>query len=204
VAGSRTFDDTDPDYFTNAFNTVYGFAGGAFTITAWVQVDQSPPHVDDKAIFTRGDYGGGTNFSYALIFDNGGSMDAFNFYWSTDGTFNAGNVVSFTLGGDAGLDYYFVCLRWDGANFHLSATEQTDGSVAADVTAAFSGTLFNSLNPVVYVGILQGSSIHNMHGQIDEMGVWSRYLSDCEVGKLYTARSGSFTWPSFDANTCVP
>src|SRR5689334_9161442 len=111
VAGSRTYDETNPDYFTEAFNDAFAFSGGAFTITCWGQFDTTV--TSDMSLIARGDFGGGVNFSWALLFDNGTPDDAVNFFWSTDGTFNPGNVISFDLGGSAGLNYYFICLRWD-------------------------------------------------------------------------------------------
>lgn len=203
VSGARTYDESNPDYFTEAFNSLFGFGGGAFSITCWPQFDTTV--TSDMSLIARGDFGGGVNFSWALLFDNGTPNDAVNFFWSTDGTFNAGNVVSFDLGGSVNSSiFYFICLRWDGATFHLSATPQSSGSLATDATASFSGTLSNSGNPTLSVGRLEGSGIHNMRGQIDEMGVWSGYLSDCEVGWLFTAKAGSFTYSSFDPFLCVP
>lgn len=201
VSGSRTYDETTPDYFTESFVTDFGFAGGAFTISAWGQFDVGAPHVDDKAIIARGDFSG-ANFSWALIFDNASPNDLVSFYWSTDGVFNPANVVSFDLGGTVSVNYYFICLRWNGATLHLSATEQTAGSLATDATASFSGTFYNSGSPTLSVGRLEGSSIHYMRGQTDDIGVWSRYLSDCEVQWLFVAKDGTFTYPGFDTLTC--
>lgn len=201
VAGSRTYDETNPDYFTEAFATAYGFVGGSFTIAGWGQFDIGSPHIDDKSIIARGDFGG-SNFSWALIFDNASPNDLISFYWSTDGLFNPANVVSFDLGGSVSVNYYFVCLRWDGVNLHLSATESTDSAVAADTTAAFSGSFWNSGSPTLSVGRLEGSSAHYMRGQTDNMGVWSSYLSDCQVGWLFTSKLGVFTYQNFDALNC--
>lgn len=203
VAGSRTFDETTPDYFTRSFNSAFGFPGQGGTIALWGQFDLGAPHIDDKCMIARGDFSG-SNFSWALIFDNATPNDLVSFYWSTDGTFNAGNVLSFDLGGSVGGNYYFICLRWDGSTLHLSATDQTAGSLAADVTTSFSGTLWNTGSPALSVGRLEGSSAHYMRGQLDDMGVWSGYLSDCDVGWLFTAKAGSFTYGSFDPFLCVP
>ena len=202
VSGSRTYDDSNPDYFTEAFNSAFGFPGGAMTIAGWWQFDTTI--TSDMSLLSRGDFGGGINFSWALIFDNATPNDRVSFYWSTDGTFNPANVVSFDTGGTINsVDYYFICLRWDGSTLRISATDSADGSVAADTTASFSGTLYNSGSPTLSAGRLEGSSVHNMRGQSDNVGVWSRSLSDCEVAWLFTSKSGSFTYPSFDALTCV-
>lgn len=202
VGDARTFvDDDETDYLYRASESVFGFTGD-FTITAWVDLDNTPPAIDDKTIISRGNYAG-ANFSWALIFDNASPDDKFIFYWSTDGVFNAGNVVEFTLSGDASTgDFYFLAVRRTGTTIHISATYRSD-PLESDVTATCSGAFFDDGTNELRVGSLEGSTIHDMRGKIDEVGIWSRYLNDCEIAKLFTAKSGSFTWPSFDSNPCV-
>jgi hypothetical protein len=202
VGGSRTFTFTTSEFLERSYDAEFNL-GSAFTIAGWVQFDDAPPAVDDMAIVAKGDTTTPGNFSYLLELDSGVSSDLISFYWSTDGTIDFGNVIQFDLGGDVAADWYFICLRWNGTTLHLSASYIGD-PLAADVTASFSGTIFNDGTGSLRVGSLQGTPDHDLRGQADNLGFWNRYLSDCEVGKLFTAKSGSFTWPSFDSNPCVP
>lgn len=204
VDDCRVYDKSvETDYFSRSADSAFGFSGD-FTVTAWVQFDIGPPDTDDMSVISMGDFTG-ANFSWLIELDSGVSDDLISFYWSTDGTFNPGNVVQFTVtGGVTDTVWYFIVVRRTGSTLHISATDISDGSVATDATGTVSGALFYDGTDQLRVGDLEGSDIHDMNGLIDEMGVWSRYLSDCEVGWLFTAKAGSFTWPDFDSNTCAP
>lgn len=202
VSNNRTYaDDDETDYLYRSPESVFAFAGD-FTITAWVLLDNAPPATDDKTIISKGDFAG-SNFSWWLEFDNAGASSNFRFYWSTDGTWNSGQFVSSDLGSTASeADYYFVVVRRTGSTLHVSATFRGD-PLTADTTGTSSGAYYDDGTADLQVGNLVGSTIHDMRGAIDEMGVWGRYLSDCEVEWLYTARDGTFTYPSFDPYTCA-
>lgn len=203
VGTDRLYADADEtDYFERASEAVFGFSGD-FTITAWVDADFTAPAVDDKTILARGDYGG-SNFSWLLLFDNG-ATEHFSFYWSTDGTFNPSNIVDFDTGtsisGTSG--FYFVVIRRTGTTLKISGTHITDLVLATEATGTVSGTLFHDGTNTLRAGDLEGSDIHDMRGAIDEVGIWSRYLSDCEIAWLWRAKAGTFTYTSFNGLPCV-
>jgi len=60
----------------------------------------------------------------------------------------------------------------------------------------------NCSNAVLYFGVDIFSFIENYPGKLDDIGIWNRALTTCEVKKLYT--SGSFSVSSSASNTiCV-
>lgn len=205
VTNTRTFEDvTHTNYFTLTNNAAFAFSGD-FTITAWAQFDILEPNIDDKTIIARGDYSGGTNFSWALIMDSATLFDYIAFYWSHDGVFDPANRMEFNLGGNVSVGaYYFIVLRRLGSTMHLSATYASEANLESDVTSAIPGAFFDDATTNIRIGALEGSTVHDMKGYIDELGIWSRYLNNCEVEHLWKARlNGTFSWPQFNSYPCV-
>ncbi len=75
-----------------------------------------------------------------------------------------------------------------------------DGIFVGNSTNANSNN--NCSNAVLYFGVDIFSFIENYPGKLDDIGIWSRALTACEIKKLYT--SGSFSVSSSASNTiCV-
>jgi hypothetical protein len=75
-----------------------------------------------------------------------------------------------------------------------------DGIFAGNSTNANSNN--NCSNAVLYFGVDIFSFIENYPGKLDDIGIWNRALTPCEIKKLYT--SGSFSVSSSASNTiCV-
>lgn len=198
VNDARILSYVDTNYFERSYDAGFAFSG-PFTITCWARFTDVGVEVNDMTLVAKGDYGG-SNFAYLLELDSGSATDYIAWYWSEDGIFAPGNRLEFDLGGFVGADWYFIVFRWSGTTAHLSATYFGD-PLSVDVTTPM-GTPFDDGTASLRVGSLEGLNDHDLNGNIEETGFWNRYLSDCEVAWIYTAQLGSFSYPSFDSNTC--
>lgn len=194
------------DYFSVASDSALTFGSNPFTITAWAFLSPHGVTPNDLTILCKGDYGSGS-LSWWLVFDAGVLDDFMRFIFTSDGTYtfpDATKELNITYSGGLSVaGWQLFVVRWDGSTLHMSATYSTDSAVSADVTKAFAGPFFNNSGSPVVIAANLGSALHHMDGDMDEIGIWNRYLSDCEVAWLFTAKAGSFTYPSFDPFTCV-
>lgn len=208
VNGSRLFSNANDgshlnvNYFSRASESAFIFSG-PFTLTVWANMTTAAFGVNDMAIIAKATSVTGGDLSWMLAYDHASPNDFFHFLFSSDGTYDPARSADFTLSGGVGAIWYFLVVRWDGATIHLSATEETELTVEADVTKAWAGPFYSSASPLE-IGALSAESLNGFNGDMDEIGIWSRYLSDCEVAKLFTAKAGTFSYPSFDSNTCAP
>lgn len=195
---ARSYVKEEHLYFSNSSTDFLPSA--PFSVTLWVKPNPEPFAVNDFTLAAKGNYGDST-LAWWLLIDHGSPDDSFKFYYTTDG-FTL-QFLSFPITG--GVDpnqFYFVCLRWDGVTLMLSATPQDDTNVAADVTAAFAGPFYVTTDPLV-VADMPGDVTHALDGTLDEMGYWSTSLSDCEVGHLFSAKDGTFTYTDMNADVCA-
>jgi Concanavalin A-like lectin/glucanases superfamily len=210
VGFSRGFSGTDPaDYLYGNFPEVAFAFTNDFTITAWCSFAPRSPATDDFTIVSRGNVGtdpGPYNFSYLFELDSGSQDDYLAFYWSTDGHLNAGNRIAKSVGEVSFLvDWFFVYIRREGANLYINATYKNDPfDPAAEVSQPFgAGALYKGGTLPVRLGRWDTSNVHDMNGQIDEMGFWNRSLSPCELKYLFSAKGGVFTYLNFDPFPCA-
>jgi hypothetical protein len=191
------------DYLSVASDTGFTFGSAPFTITTWIWVMDRALEPNDMTIASKGNYGGAA-FTWWIALDHGTPNDTLYFAFSSDGTYvypTPAQEVAWVFAGEISSGYNFVVVRYDGTDIHLSVTHETEIALEADVTTAFAGPFFNDTSPVV-VGTNLGGLAH-MAGSIDEMFVWKRYLPDCELAWLFTARNGVFSYPNFDSNACI-
>lgn len=72
-------------------------------------------------------------------------------------------------------------------------------------TFATSGGICNSTNPLYFGADYDGNSnfFHRFFdGRIDDIGIWNRVLTNCEIQQLYTSSSGSLTLSSSSPTMC--
>lgn len=201
VSTGRTFSSTTHgDYFSRTTESAFAFGGNAFTITAWASFNARSLDPNDMTVIGRGDITG-SNFSWWLFLDHGSPNDSMYFVYSTDGTFDLGNSITFPISGEIGTGFNFIAVRWDGTTLRISVTHNSESALEADQTKALSGTLYAG-TPTLRVGEVEGSTAHDMGGTLDEIGVWSRSISDCELEWLFTAKAGSFTYANFNVLPC--
>lgn len=202
---------TDSDFFFRTNEAAFNFGTNDFTITAWAYFDSGGGTVTgDMTVISNGDWGNNT-MSWWLELDHG-TPDSVRLYVSTNGVWDANANVHTDFdesGGVVQAVWYFIAARRSGTNLYLSTTPITSGSVSTNgvfaLTDSFNVTgLYANITDNLYVGDIATDHIHDMGGDLDEIGIWSTYLSDCQLGKLFTAKAGAFSYPSFDSNPCTP
>lgn len=198
VQRAREYTAVDHSYFSIGNSAFTNLA--ALSVTVWCQFVPRELSTNDMTMVAKGSYADST-LAWWILLDHGTPDDSVIFFYTTDGI-NLQQLV-LDLGGSVDpSQFYFISLRWDGSTLRLSATTQDQSTVSAGVTTAFAGPFYNAADPLV-VGDMPGTSIYGMGGVIDELGLWSRSLSDCELDHLFTARNGTFTYPVFDLNLCA-
>jgi hypothetical protein len=191
------------DYLAAASDSGLTFGSAPFTITTWIWVTDRALEPNDMTIATKGDYGGSA-FTWWIALDHGTPDDTLYFAFSSDGIYTyptPAQEVAWVFSGEIPTGYNFVVVRYDGTNIHLSVTHESDTVLETDVTTAFAGPFFNDTSPVIIGTNLGG--LQHMAGSIDEFFIWKRYLPNCELQWLFTAKDGVFSYPNFDALTCV-
>ncbi len=63
----------------------------------------------------------------------------------------------------------------------------------SDSSLTSSSTIQQNLNDLVFGYATSGSSNTWLNGQLDDIGIWNRALSECEVTDLYNTQLGSFS-----------
>lgn len=208
VANCRNFSEFDDnDYFyRNPEGPLSFYTNTAFTISTWVKVFTGSGSLSsDMTLCGLANISTDTN-SWWLMIDHATPNDQIRFFYSTNGT--ATDLLSHSLDWDLGGAiqqnvWYFVCVRWDKVNIHMSVATELDGGITSEVTTPFTSNFYNSTNVTFTVTSINGSTIHDLGGNLDETGIWNIYLSDCQMHKLFLARNHSFTYPNFDSNTCA-
>lgn len=196
------------DYFYRTSEPALTFnTNTAFTITAWALFNpDADPVINDMTILSKADIFS-DKCSWWLELDHASPDDKIAFYYSETGTqsdFLSHPLTYDFFGPVSAGTWIFVCVRWDGATISLSATEIGESAVNTPVTVAFLGPFYNSSTIPFLATVLYNDTVHDLEGNIDEVGIWDVYLSDCQVEKLFSAKGGTFTYTSFDSNPCSP
>lgn len=206
VNSARRFEETTPattNYFTSS-SAGFSFGSTPFTITAWLELTDWNPSPGDFTIAGRGVYGD-PRFSWWWWVDHGSPDDTLYFSFSSDGTYtfpDASKELTVTVSGGFGAGNYFVYIRWDGSTLKSAVTFLGDSGLASETTKAFAGPFYSSTD-LMTMAVNPGNWLTTVF-TLDEIGFWARELSSCELGKLFMAKAGTFTWPLFDSNTCQP
>lgn len=170
---SRSFNGTD-EYFSSASNPLAG--ASAFSIQAWVFLNETAPAFDNDAIISGRD-GSGNGFSFEI---DGSASGLWRFTKTI--SFSSGNAVSNSTAADS---------QW----LHLVGTVSSGGTVKLYVNGTAqttTGTKAGSLGAsTVNIGTrYDATSTAFFKGLIDELSLWSRELTSAEVTELYNAGSG--------------
>ena len=111
----------------------------------------------------------------------------------SDGTFNPENHYAINQILTANTWYHLVCVFNNG----VSVKMYLNGNEFLNDNTIFSNTTLPSL-PIVF-GVT--SSNTSFLGQLDDIGIWNRVLTECEIKKLYN--SPSFTTTANSQTICV-
>ncbi len=158
------FDGTD-DRITIADNVAFDFSGG-FTAEAWVNPDIYGVQTYLSQYNTNQE-------SFAFVLLNSGRIE---FTITTDGSTD--EYFESTIGVGTGK-WSHVALTYDGSTMRAYIN-----GVAAG-TKSLSGTMFNSTAPIE---IGARNNAHFFNGNIDEVRIWTRVLSETEINNGMNAQ----------------
>jgi len=141
--------------------------GDNFTISAWVNFTESPAF---GAIF-----GTNTNEGWDL-FQSGDT----NLYGYTD----AGSIVGTGIKAFDGSGWAHVVWRKNDtlSSIYVNGTQVVEGADLVGTNIVFDEFYFG----------YEFTPTHNVTGEMDEIGVWNRSLTDAEVAQLWNSGAGSF------------
>ncbi|MBL7930993.1 MAG: T9SS type A sorting domain-containing protein [Bacteroidia bacterium] len=88
---------------------------------------------------------------------------------------------------------------------HINGEAIYINGVLADTYTASIGTICNSTNPLIFGAGNNTSNIHRFFtGKLDDMGIWARVLTNCEIQQLYnSALAANFTVSSTSNTLCA-
>lgn len=131
--------------------------------------------------------------SYNWILDGGSSINgnSFGLFWNTNATIN-----KLTFHGDgANYDYEFANINFNQWCHTVITYDGT--SVKAYLNDIYIGSISTTLStfntPVINVGCRNNNTGYFL-GKIDDIGIWNRPLTPCEITQLYNA--SVFTTPT--------
>lgn len=166
---------------TGAFMTIPNFSINtlsAFSINIWVY--EASVLGDGEAYISFGDtYPGGC----IEIFRDGYSLP------SGAGIlrFNYGNSLSNSISAGTGFQNQWIMCTMVKSNNQLKA--YINGSVIGTINSLNPASITNSGNYLARHtwGITSTATSTRFNGKLDDLGIWSRALTDCEITQLYNA-----------------
>lgn len=155
---------------------------GDFTFSLWAKCTTAPSSGNGWALIGKHD---GGSRSYMLTYENNGGTKQLILRVSSDGT--STNQTASTINYDLGT----------GTLHHIVVTHDTSGNVRFYIDGVQSGStltgsktsIYNGTSPFCIGGSPGGSGYFD--GQIDEVGIWSRVLSNTEASYLYNDGNGT-------------
>jgi Concanavalin A-like lectin/glucanases superfamily len=175
INNGRDFEAGDTELAVIADNASLSITS-SMTITAWVNPESfaSNPNV----IVAKFNTGSQRSYRLALAVTTGQAT----FTVSNDGTATVAATAS-TFGNLSTGTWYFICARFDDAGDLIKVSVNNVQNTAAHTTGIFDSTANFQLGD-------QTPAFSPFDGVIDEVGIWSRALSDGEVTSLYNSGSG--------------
>ena len=94
-------------------------------------------------------------------------------------------------------------LQW----YHIACTfagSQVKIYLNGNLLQTFSGfPLPNTLGGTYYFGSSPSGSLQNLDGKLDDIGIWNRALSNCEIKQLYMSTLNTFTFNTVTSTSVV-
>lgn len=110
------------------------------------------------------------------------------FAGSDDGTTNSFSVLSDNFGSPPSSTYFFVAFGYDHVNDEaFLKINNSPKNTASHAGGLFQGSAKFRMGNFIGSG---GGNVNQLKGDIDAVGVWSRVLTDQELGMLYNAGNG--------------
>jgi len=151
----------------------------ACTCTAWVYSDNYT--AGNIHILAQTDGSSAATSSYLFLVSASGGKPYIDIAQAIDHTFtHSTGLTNSTM--------YFLAFRYDGTNMSISI------NAASKESSGLTGNI-NSVTQGCYIGSYGSYAQYTPSGTyIDEIGFWSRSLSDAEVTSLYNSGAG-FAYP---------
>lgn len=158
-------------------------SGSSLTISGWVKANSAPGSGVDYTIFDLRDGTAATDTEAWLKYVNIGGTRKLRWLYPLQ---EAGSFVTYDI--DLGTStYYFVVGTYDGTSIRMYVNGTQQGGT---VTATSGGS---SLSDAFCIGATGNGFVFGSL-TVDEVGVWSRALSDSEITELYNGGAG-LTYP---------
>ncbi|MCX7424207.1 MAG: dockerin type I domain-containing protein [Planctomycetia bacterium] len=155
--------------------------GQPFTYSAWVKVNAD----------RWGNIVGGLGYDMAIQYYANGDRILFSFYNSLNVAFDSfSEVDSIELG-----SWYYVAGVYDGSQIAL----YVDGVEVASNTISGSGRVSTKFG-IGAVNMGNGASTRSLDGQVDEVMIFRRALSENEIAELYVKGRALFDYSDYQAS----
>ena len=192
------FESDNSEYLSITDATQVGLdITGDFSASYWLKVEEAPATNNADVILGKWDSGGVNERAFYTIYRDTGGTKYLGMALSSDGTGGNSDTVLVAQTLTPGTLYHVV-ITFDVSSGTMEAF--VDGSsIGTDTTAI--GSIFDT--PAPFTIGAAGNPSNYFDGIIDEVGVWSRILTDDEVEDLYNGGSG-LAYPFTVAATFVP
>lgn len=201
--------DTNDDYFDIASAAWNSFGSSDHTIAFWFNAyGDGSVEPGDMVHVAKADSLVG--MSWGIGIDRGSYANgyAMTYYTASDGAIGTwAEILNIEFGETlvGGTDWYFVAVVSSGTTFTMYLGKEGAGVLSTDA-ATYATALFDNSTVPVTVGVyLAGGAVEtsqDTEGDIDELYIWNRALSECEIFKFYNAGVGR-AFSTFDANPCL-
>lgn len=180
IGAAASFGGTN--YLEAAATTELDFGDESFTIAFWVRLDdKSTSYAFLTKWATQGD-------ARQYIVQYQVSSDRFQFVGSSAGSANDLDLKADSFGSPSASTWYFIRVFYDHVN-DVAGIQVNNGPID---TTSFSGGFFQSgakFRMGNFIGS-SGTNVNKLNGDLDAAGVWTRLLTDLEVGLLYNDGAG--------------
>lgn len=98
----------------------------------------------------------------------------------------------------------------DSNSWYMVTTTRDQSSVKYYLNGIFIGSSVSGVltstsndNPNLLIGVDRAETVQFFNGKIDDIGIWNRTLSECEIQDLYNAQHGSSVTSSTQSQTAL-
>ena len=170
VNGSHAFGGSE-------FITLFYFAPPSFTINLWFKTDDT---TKNQRVFHRGGRGGSSydRYSYSMVYIPG---QGFRFSLGNDSGSNA--VLIYANPSIDVTDWHMITCSYNQTS--QTAKIYIDGSLIASDLSTESYYSSPAYQPYLQFSRYHGGDPQGVDGNIDEIGLWRRALTDSEVTQVY-------------------
>lgn len=187
MGNAAHFENTYPNNQDSFSRSGLGSDCSTYTISAWIKSSDTTINTDN-GIISGGSWGGAGAW-VLMVRTNGSGVGALR--WDVYGN-TTGDGISSTTTGIFNGSWRHVAVTYSDSTDTLKF--YIDGRLDKTSTSVNSGTIdLTSIN--IYLGqYLVGSNYRGFaNGEIDEVGVWSRVLTDDEISQVYNSGRGNTT-----------